>query len=105
MPAPPLAERAVLTDCAFRILTKLRQCPIDSQELGHFSPTGRRSIAAPGLITGGPNHPRANWVQRDIPGELQQMTLLIDKDCLERALNEMTKPFVLPIEPLLCRPR
>lgn len=84
--------------CSYWI--ELGEDPIDREDLENLSLTRRSTIAASRPITSTANHLRTNWVQYDVPGQLQQMSLLFDKDCLEAALKKMADLFVMTIKAL-----
>lgn len=62
------------------------------------------SVATPTPITSTSYQLSANWIEHDITGQLQEMALPFNKDCLEAALHEMTGAGMLSIEPLRIYP-
>ncbi len=50
------------------------------------------------------DHARANWVQNNIARQLQQIAVLVDQDCLEAPLEQMTGALMSPVRRLCVYP-
>lgn len=61
-------------------------------------------VTAPTPVTGNSYQLGTNWIEHDVTGQLQEVALLLNKDCFEAALHEMTGAGMLPVEPLCIYP-
>src|SRR6266542_646290 len=79
---------------------KLAQCPVGVEPVGGSPKAGRRTIVAPAPLPGRPNVASSHWVENDIPGQLEQVGLLLYKHRFEPSLHQVADSSATPIEPL-----